>query len=79
MQVALALQYFPADGSSGPITVHTTIDEALIHDFCITTLARAEERCQAQDGDPVAQAIEAAEAKRLREVFDILVREEAGE
>jgi hypothetical protein len=74
MQLGIALQYFPPDGQSAPVTVHLSTDPDLIALFRERCLKAAVDRRRCSL-DPVARLIEGAEEERLHKVLDSLVPE----
>lgn len=76
MQVALAPQYFPADGVSGPITVHTGTDLDLLLRYRGVLLREAAVRRAEGLPDPVAALIVGADEARLVQLLDVLGSDE---
>ena len=73
MQVALSLQYFPADGESPVVTVYTTTSPTILRRYRRYVLMELERRADGAAEDPVASLIARTEVERMRDLLDFLM------
>jgi hypothetical protein len=73
MQVALSLQYFPANGDSPVVTVCTTTNPAIIRQYRRALMKELERRTHLSAADPVTQQIARRDAERTAELLDFLL------